>query len=130
MVTTGALYAWEFERDGRAFEVRVAGPLTFNEPRPMLDAALDGLGIAYLLRHEAAPHVAQGRLVHLLEGWTPPFSGFHLYHPSRRQMRPVLAAFIAAARAEGHKATRLVASTHRQATECSEEHSLSELNPH
>ena len=66
LVAAGATYAWEFERDGRALEVRVAGPLTTNEPALMLDAALDGLGIAYVLEHEAAPHLHAGRLVRLL----------------------------------------------------------------
>ena len=93
------LYAWEFERDGQALAVRVAGPLAFNEPDLMLGAALDGLGVAYLLDHEVASHVASGRLVRLLADWTPPFPGFHLYYSSRRQMRPVLAAFLEALRA-------------------------------
>lgn len=98
MVSAGTLYAWEFERDGQALEVRVTGPLTFNAPELMLDAALDGLGIGYLLDHEVAPYVNAGRLVHLIPEWTPPFPGFHLYYPSRRQMRPVLSAFIKALR--------------------------------
>ncbi|WP_062111294.1 LysR family transcriptional regulator [Aureimonas sp. AU40] len=98
MVGAGTIYAWEFERDGEALDVRVAGPLTFNEPELMLAAALDGLGVGYLLEHEVAPRLEDGRLVHLLSDWTPPFPGFHLYYPSRRQMRPVLAAFIEALR--------------------------------
>lgn len=92
----GAIYAWEFERDGEALDVRVPGPLAFNEPELMLDAVLDGLGVGYLLDREVAPHVATGRLVRLLSDWTPPFPGFHIYYASRRQMRPVLAAFIEA----------------------------------
>ncbi|MBE7217870.1 MAG: LysR family transcriptional regulator [Caulobacteraceae bacterium] len=99
MVAAGTLYAWEFERDGESLEVRAPGPLTFNDPGLMLQAALDGLGVGYLLEHEAAPHLAGGRLVRRLEDWTPPFPGFHLYYPSRRQMRPVLAAFLEAVRA-------------------------------
>lgn len=98
MVGAGTLYAWEFERDGQALDVRVPGPLTFNAPELMLDAALDGLGVGYLLDHEVAPHVASGRLVRLLPEWTPPFPGFHLYYSSRRQMRPLLNAFIDAVR--------------------------------
>jgi DNA-binding transcriptional LysR family regulator len=98
MVGAGTLYAWEFERDGRTLDVRVGGPLTFNEPALMLDAALDGLGVGYLLDHEVEPHLADGRLVRLLADWTPPFPGFHLYYPSRRQVRPVLKAFIEAVR--------------------------------
>lgn len=98
MVGAGTIYAWEFERDGRALEVQVPGPLTFDEPELMLDAALAGLGVGYLLSSEVAPHVEDGRLIRLLADWTPPFPGFHLYYPSRRQMRPVLAAFIEAVR--------------------------------
>lgn len=65
----------------------------------MLGAALDGLGVGYLLDHELARYVADGRLVRLLTDWTPSFPGFHLYYPSRRRMRPVLAAFLDAVRA-------------------------------
>ena len=98
MLTAGTIYAWEFECDGQALEVRVSGPLTFNEPELMLEAALDGLGVGYLLNHEVARHIQEGRLVQLLTRWTPSFPGFHLYYSSRRQMRPVLAAFIEAVR--------------------------------
>ena len=98
MVAAGSLYAWEFERDGHPLEVRVSGSLTFNEPELMLDAALEGLGVAYILEEKALPFIAEGRLVRFLEDWTPAFPGFYLYHPSRRQVRPVLAAFISAAR--------------------------------
>lgn len=98
MTGAGTLYAWEFERGGQASTVRVSGPLAFNEPELMLGAALDGLGVAYLLDHEVAPHIIGGRLVRLLADWTPPFPGFHLYYSSRRQMRPALAAFLDALR--------------------------------
>ena len=101
MVAAGSIYAWEFERDGKALEVRAAGPLIFNEPALMLECALDGLGIAYVLEHEAVPHLAGGGLIRLLPDWTPPFPGFFLYHPSRRQMRPILSAFLAALRRGG-----------------------------
>jgi DNA-binding transcriptional LysR family regulator len=94
MAGSGALYAWEFERDGKALDVAVTGSLASNEPGLMLDAALDGFGVGYLLEHEVARYVAEGRLVRLLEDWTPPFPGFHLYYSSRRQMRPVLTAFV------------------------------------
>lgn len=98
MTGAGSIYAWEFERDGHALAVHVPGPLAFNEPELMLGAVLDGLGVGYLLDHEVAPHVGSGRLVRLLADWTPPFPGFHIYYSSRRQMRPVLAAFLDALR--------------------------------
>lgn len=98
MTGSGALYAWEFERDGRTLDVRVEGPLAFNEPELMLNAALDGLGVGYLLSHEVAPFVAEGQLICMLAEWLPRFPGFHLYYPSRQQQRPVLTAFIDAIR--------------------------------
>ena len=61
MIAAGTIYAWEFERDGKALEVRVPGPLTFNEPALMLDCALEGLGVAYLLEHEVTRYVRDGR---------------------------------------------------------------------
>jgi DNA-binding transcriptional LysR family regulator len=95
MVSAHTLYAWEFEKDGRRSRLRLSGPLTFNEPDPMLQAALDGLGVAYVLEHEAAAYIESGRLVRVLEDWTPPFPGFFLYYPSRKQTSPVLAALLA-----------------------------------
>jgi DNA-binding transcriptional LysR family regulator len=98
MLTSGTIYAWEFERAGQELNVQVSGPVTFCDPELMLEASVDGLGIAYLLDHEVASFVANGRLVRLLDDWTPPFPGFHLYYPSRRHMRPILTAFIQALR--------------------------------
>ena len=98
MTASGPIVAWEFERGGRALEIKPSGPLTFNEPELALGAALDGLGIAYILEDQVGPHVAEGRLVRLLNGWTPPFTGDFLYYPSRRQVPPALAAFIGALR--------------------------------
>ena len=82
----GGLYAWEFARDGRELRVRVDGQLTFNTTIPMIDAALSGYGIAYVPEDLVGRHVAEGRLVLLLDEWSPRFSGYHLYYPSRRQM--------------------------------------------
>lgn len=90
----GVVIPWEFDRDGHAVSVDVAGPLTVNEPELAVDAALDGLGMAYVLEERAASHIAAGRLVRLLEDWTQPFPGFFLYYPSRRQLQPTLAALI------------------------------------
>ena len=98
MRVDGALMPWWFARDGRDMEVRTAGPLVVNEPELALDAALDGVGLAYVLEERAAPFVASGRLVRLMENWTPRFPGFFLYYPSRRQMPPALEAFVAALR--------------------------------
>ena len=100
MMAADSLYAWEFasRRPRREFSVRVSGPLVFNEPGPMLDSALAGLGIAYVLKHAAAPYLADGRLVQLLADWTPPFPGFFVYHLEAPRLRPLLTAFLEAVR--------------------------------
>lgn len=100
MESAGSLYSWEFENGGRKLKVALSGPLTFNEPDLMLQAAIDGLGVAYVLEHEAVPHVEAGRLVRVLDNWCPPFAGFFLYYPSRKQVSPVLAAFLTLLRAQ------------------------------
>lgn len=85
MQTAGGLYVWDFERRGQPLNVRVDGQLTFNTSPSMVDAALAGLGIAFLPEEEFAPHIEEGRLVRMLEDWCPPFPGYYLYYPSRRQ---------------------------------------------
>jgi DNA-binding transcriptional LysR family regulator len=92
--TAGGLYRWEFERGDEKLEAAVDGPLIVNEPDIAVRAALDGVGIAYLFDHQVRPLIEAGRLVRLLQEWTPPFPGFYLYYPSRRQAPPVLRAFI------------------------------------
>ena len=94
-MASGAIYAWEFEKDGRALEAKVDGPLTFNDPGLLLGAALDGLGVACVFEEQAAAAIAAGRLVRLLEDWTPAFPGYFLYSPARRQGPPALAALVA-----------------------------------
>ena len=98
MMASGQTLDWEFEQEGRALDIKVTGPLTYNEPELMLESALDGLAVAYVLEEQAEPHIVAGRLVRLLEDWTPPFAGYFLYYPSRRQLPPTLAALIAALR--------------------------------
>lgn len=92
--TSGGLYAWEFEKDGHPLKVKVDGQFTFNSVRPMIDAALAGFGIAYVPEDSAAPHIESGALVQVLDDWCQPFSGFHLYYPSRRQLSPAFALVI------------------------------------
>lgn len=83
--TLGGLYAWEFEKGGRELKVRVEGQLVFNTTALILDAALAGLGLAYLPEEQVQAHLAAGRLIRVLTDWCEPFSGYHLYYPSRRQ---------------------------------------------
>ena len=99
--TLGGLYAWEFEKGGRELRVRVEGQLVFNDVDLILAAALDGFGIAYLPDDHVAEAVAEGRLVRVLEDWCPPFPGFHLYYPSRRQQSPAFALMVEALRWRG-----------------------------
>jgi len=83
--THGGLYAWEFEKSGRELRVRVEGQLTYNTTAQMLSAAVAGLGLAYVPEGLVQPHVAKGRLKRVLEDWCLPYSGYHLWYPSRRQ---------------------------------------------
>lgn len=96
--THGSLYAWDFEKGGQEFNVRVDGQTTFNNTFLMLQAALDGVGLAYVPLDLAQPHIAQGRLVPVLEDWWPVFPGYHLYYANRRQLAPALALVIEALR--------------------------------
>lgn len=90
----GDLYKWELEKDGEAIDVAVTGPLIFNDNRFVLEAAIAGIGIGFVLEETAKGALARGEIVRLMEDWCPPFAGFFLYYPSRRQMRPALRAFI------------------------------------
>ncbi|ESX90532.1 LysR family transcriptional regulator [Mesorhizobium sp. LSHC412B00] len=96
--TFGGLYAWEFARDGRDLRVRVEGQLTFNSSIPMIEAATSGFGIAYVPENLVSHHIAEGRLRLVLDDWSPPFAGYHLYYPSRRQLSPAMAVVIDALR--------------------------------
>ncbi len=83
--THGGLYAWEFEKGGRELKVRVEGQLVFNSIFQVVDGALAGFGLAHMPEDLAQPHLAKGRLTQVLEEWCPPWPGYHLYYPSRRQ---------------------------------------------
>jgi DNA-binding transcriptional LysR family regulator len=99
--TYGGLYAWEFEKDGRELKVRVDGQLTYNTTTQMLTAALAGLGLAYVPEGMAKPYLARGRLRRVLADWCLPYSGYHLYYPSRRQATPAFALLVNALRYRG-----------------------------
>jgi DNA-binding transcriptional LysR family regulator len=83
--THGGLYAWEFEKDRHELKVRVEGQLVFNGTFQMLNAALAGFGLAYVPEDLVLPHLKKARLKRVLEDWCPPYPGYHLYYPSRRQ---------------------------------------------
>ncbi|HBP6530084.1 LysR family transcriptional regulator [Pseudomonas aeruginosa] len=88
MPTYGGIFPWEFEKQGEELKVRVEGQLVFNNIAMRLEAALRGLGLAYMAEDLVQAHVAEGRLIRVLEDWCEPFSGYHLYYPSRRQSSP------------------------------------------
>jgi DNA-binding transcriptional LysR family regulator len=96
--THGGLYAWEFDKGGHELKVRVEGQLVFNGTVQMLNAALAGFGLSYVPEDLAQPHLAGGRLKRVLEDWCPPFSGYHLYYPSRRQSSAAFALLVDALR--------------------------------
>ncbi|MGL6245864.1 LysR family transcriptional regulator [Pseudomonas sp.] len=88
MPTHGGLFLWEFEKKGEELKVRVEGQMVFNNIAMRLEAALQGLGLAYMPENVVQEHVAQGRLIRVLADWCEPFSGYHLYYPSWRQSSP------------------------------------------
>lgn len=97
---SGRLYDWEFERGGIEFQVAVQGPLILGDQGHILQAALAGMGVAYLFEMQVEQPLAEGRLVRILEEWCPYYPGFHLYYPSRRQMPSALRAFVDFVRGE------------------------------
>jgi DNA-binding transcriptional LysR family regulator len=99
--THGGLWAWDFERDGRELKVRVEGQIILNNIFDVVDAALDGFGLAYVPEDLAEPHIRKGRLIRVLDEWCPPWPGYHLYYPSRRQTSPAFALLIDALRYRG-----------------------------
>lgn len=102
--TSGGLYAWEFEKAGREVRVHVVGQLAFNDLPTSLRAARLGLGVAYVPEDMVQSDFEAGRLVRVLADWCAPFSGYHLYYPSRRQPTPAFALFVEALRYRGPRA--------------------------
>jgi DNA-binding transcriptional LysR family regulator len=92
------IYSWEFERNGRDLHVRVDGQLTFNTAALMLHASLQGFGLAYLTEQQVQKYLDSGELVRVLGSWCPPFPGYHLYYPSRRQPSAAFAVLVNALR--------------------------------
>jgi DNA-binding transcriptional LysR family regulator len=99
--THGGLYAWEFERGSRELKVRVEGQLTCNGTAQLLNGALAGLGLAYVPEGMVEAHIAKGRLRRVLDDWCPPYSGYHLFYPSRRQSSAAFNLVVEALRHRG-----------------------------
>jgi DNA-binding transcriptional LysR family regulator len=96
--TYGGLWAWDFEQEGRELKVRVDGQLTFNSIFQVRDAVLEGYGLAYIPEDLARPYLSKGQLTWVLQEWSPPWPGYHLYYPSRRQSSPAFELIVDALR--------------------------------
>ncbi|AVI83917.1 MULTISPECIES: LysR family transcriptional regulator [Pseudomonas syringae group] len=96
--THGGLYAWEFSKDGKALHVQVSGQMIFSNSPQIMAAALQGYGLAYAPEDLVQAYVEDGRLIRVLEDWSPTFPGYHLYYPSRRQSLPAFALVVNALR--------------------------------
>lgn len=104
--TRGNLYAWDFQKGKKALNVKVEGQTVFNNTGLMLQAARDGMGLAYVPFDVMRPHIDAGELVPVLEDWWPSFPGYHLYYANRRQIAPALALVIEALRYRGPERVR------------------------
>ena len=96
--THGGIYPWEFEKASREVRVRVEGQLVFNNIALRLQAVLAGLGVAYLPEDQVHKYIGDGELIRVLADWCPPFPGYHLYYPSRRQPSPAFTLLVDALR--------------------------------
>ncbi|MCC3718469.1 LysR family transcriptional regulator [Rouxiella badensis] len=92
--TAGGLFAWEFRKGESALDVKVDGALIVNDSNMLEDAALKGLGLVYIYESQIVEHVAEGRLVRVLEDWCEPLPGYHLYYPSRKQHTPAFSLLL------------------------------------
>ncbi|WP_336945941.1 LysR substrate-binding domain-containing protein [Asaia sp. HN010] len=101
MRSSGGVYAWELEKGKRALRVRVDGQLTFNSASMVRQAALDGFGLACVMEDQMSEPVQAGRLIRVLEDWCPPFPGYHLYYPSRRNASAAFRLVVEALRYRG-----------------------------
>jgi len=98
LATLGGVYVWEFEKAAREINVRVDGQLTINDIAVITTATLNGVGLGFVPEDLVQQHIEAGALVRVLEDWTPPFPGYHLYYPSRRQQSPAFALLVDALR--------------------------------
>ncbi len=99
--TAGGLYAWELEKGDRKLRVRVDGQLVISSAGLAVKAALAGAGLAFVPEDRVLDHMTEGRLIRVLADWCPPFSGLHLYYPSRRQPTPAFSVLVDALRYRG-----------------------------
>lgn len=96
--SAGGLYAWELEKGDREIRVRVDGQMSCNNTATIIRAAVRGVGLGFVMESSVVEHIANGQLVRVLEDWCPPFAGYHLYYPSRRQPSAAFALLVEALR--------------------------------
>lgn len=94
LLAANTIYAWELEKDGHEVRIKLDGSLVFDSPKMVLRAALEGFGLAIVNDDEAAPYLQQKVLRQVLSDWTPPFTGYYLYYPSRRQHSAAFTLFL------------------------------------
>ena len=99
----GEIYRWEFDKGKQSLAVAVEGPLVVDDVQLLIRAAIDGVGLAFLMEEHAAPYLENGQLVRVLEDWCEPFAGYFLYYPSRRQQPAALSALIDTLRLDGDR---------------------------
>ncbi len=102
----GALYRWQFERQGETVQVDVSGPITLDEASLARTAAMAGVGLGFFIESDVRDDIEAGRLVQVLADWTPPRASLCLYYPGRRNPSAALKAFLELARTLGAKAGR------------------------
>ena len=91
---SAGVYHWEFDKGSKSLSVAVTGPLIVDDVEILIQSAVDGVGLAFALEEHVAPQLASGALLRVLEDWSPPFPGYFLYYPSRRQQPAALSALI------------------------------------
>lgn len=94
----GALFRWQFEKRGKTTQIDVSGPITLDEPSLARAAALEGIGLGFFMEQDVRAEIEEGRLVRVLDDWTPPLSRLCLYYPGRRNPSAALKAFVGLAR--------------------------------
>jgi DNA-binding transcriptional LysR family regulator len=89
-----SVYKWELDKGNQSLEIAVNGSLILDDTDLVIQAAIDGAGLAWVTEDRVAAHLASSALVRVLDDWCPPFPGYFLYYPSRKQQPAALAAVI------------------------------------
>ncbi|MEK1949699.1 MAG: LysR substrate-binding domain-containing protein [Ensifer adhaerens] len=101
----GSLFRWRFEKDGEQVQIDVRGPITLDEASLTRTAVLDSAGVGYIFEQDILPDIDAGRVIRILEDWTPPYPGLCLYYPGRRNLSAGVRAFLELARELSRRAT-------------------------